>query len=67
VASFHQELRARGARVRHPPTNYEWAYEMQVTDLDGNVMRMGSEALSDQPLGPWLDMNWKSWPPAGGR
>ena len=38
----HQELVARGARIRFPPTNYDWAFEMQIEDLDGNVLRMGS-------------------------
>ncbi len=34
------ELRGRGARIRHSPTNYPWAYEM-VEDPDGNVLRFG--------------------------
>lgn len=57
------ELRAKGAKIRHPPTNYSWAYEMQVEDLDGNVLRFGSEPLEDQPFGEWLDMNGRVWPP----
>lgn len=50
------EYRASGAKIRHPPTNYAWTYEMQVEDLDGNVLRMGSEPKPDQPIGEWLDM-----------
>jgi catechol 2,3-dioxygenase-like lactoylglutathione lyase family enzyme len=49
-----------GVRVRHPPTNYAWAYEMQVEDLDGNVLRMGSEQR-DEPIGEWLDMRGVRW------
>src|SRR5882757_1182897 len=30
------EYRMSAAKVRHAPTNYSWAYEMQVEDLDGN-------------------------------
>jgi hypothetical protein len=36
---------------------------MQVTDLDGNVMRLGSEPLAGEPFGPCLDMHGRSWPP----
>jgi uncharacterized glyoxalase superfamily protein PhnB len=56
-----EEYRARGAKIRHPPTNYSWALEMQVEDLDGNVLRMGSEPKPDEPAGPWLDMYGDRW------
>ena len=56
-----QEYKWKGARIRHHPTNYEWAYEMQVEDLDGNVLRLGSNPKPDQPVGPWLDMHRVSW------
>ena len=56
-----EEYCAKRARIRHPPTNYEWAYEMQVSDLDGNVLRMGSEPKPNQPIGPWLDMDGVTW------
>ncbi len=49
-----------GARVRHPPTNYSWAYEMQVEDLDGNILRLGSDQR-DEPIGEWLDMRGVRW------
>ncbi len=55
------EYQANGARVRNPPTNYEWTYEMQIEDLDGNVLRLGSEPKSDQPEGEWLDMRGERW------
>jgi len=48
------DLHAKGATIRHPPTNYEWAYEFQVEDPDGNVLRMGSDPKPDQPSGKWL-------------
>ncbi len=59
-------FRARGAKVRHPPTNYEWALEMQLEDLDGNVLRLGSEANKGEPIGEWLDMNGVRWAPKSG-
>lgn len=42
--ALHEEYRRTGAKIRHPPTNYPWAREMQVEDLDGNILRMGSLA-----------------------
>jgi catechol 2,3-dioxygenase-like lactoylglutathione lyase family enzyme len=59
-----EEYCAKRARIRHPPTNYTWAYEMQVSDLDGNVLRMGSEPRANAPIGPWLDMDGISWTPS---
>ena len=59
--AVHDELVARGARVRHPPANFEWALEMQVEDLDGNVLRLGSDPIADMPFGPWRDMNGVLW------
>ena len=61
AGALHEEYRDKGARIRHPPTNYEWAYEMQVEDPDGNILRMGSEPKPDEALGPWLDMHRVSW------
>jgi hypothetical protein len=49
AAALHEELRASGAKIRHPHTNRFWAYEMQVEDLDGNVLRLGSEPKADEP------------------
>lgn len=66
AAALEAEYRARGAKIRHRPTNYPWAYEMQVEDLDGNVLRMGSEPLRDQPFGEWLDMHGRAWTPGPG-
>ena len=45
VEKLHQEYKARGAKIRLPPTNYSWALEMQVEDPDGNVLRFGSDPL----------------------
>jgi catechol 2,3-dioxygenase-like lactoylglutathione lyase family enzyme len=40
VDALYEEYKVSGARIRHPPTNYSWALEMQVEDLDGNVRRL---------------------------
>ena len=59
--ALHEELRAKGAKIRHPPTNFSWALEMQVEDLDGNVLRLGSDPIEGRPYGPWKDMDGKLW------
>ena len=59
--ALFEEYRTKGAKIRHPPTNYAWAFEMQVEDPDGNVLRLGSEPKPDQPFGEWLDMRGDSW------
>ncbi|MBV8866751.1 MAG: VOC family protein [Acidobacteriaceae bacterium] len=62
--SLAQEYRETGAKIRHPPTNYPWAYEMQVEDPDGNVLRFGSDPKKDEPFGPFMDMHGRLWPPS---
>ena len=59
--ALHEELRAKGAKIRQPPTNFSWALEIQVEDLDGNVLRLGSDSIEGRPFGPWKDMNGKLW------
>ena len=61
AAALHDELLAKGAKIRNPPTNYWWALEMQVEDLDGNVLRLGSDPIEGQPFGPWKDMHGRLW------
>jgi len=61
AAAVSDEYRRTGAKIRHPPTNYPWAYEMQVEDIDGNVLRLGSEPLPDGACGEWLDMQGDLW------
>ena len=63
--SFAAELRERGAKIRNPPTNYPWGYELQVEDIDGNVLRLGAEPKEGQPYGRFLDMHRRWWPPLG--
>jgi uncharacterized glyoxalase superfamily protein PhnB len=38
------EFSAKGTRVRSPPQNFDWAYEFQIEDPDGHVLRFGSES-----------------------
>ena len=41
--AFFAEFSAKGARIRSPPRNFSWAYEFEVEDPDGHVLRFGSE------------------------
>jgi predicted enzyme related to lactoylglutathione lyase len=43
VECLHEEYKARGATVLHPPENFPWALEMKVRDPDGHVLRFGSD------------------------
>ncbi|MBI1795571.1 MAG: VOC family protein [Candidatus Eisenbacteria bacterium] len=61
AGALHDELRAKGAIIRHPPTDHPWAYEFQVADLDGNVMRIGSEPRKGEPEREWLDGSGRLW------
>jgi catechol 2,3-dioxygenase-like lactoylglutathione lyase family enzyme len=68
VEPLFEEYTGKEAKVRLAPTNYEWAYEMQIEDPDGNVLRIGSDSKKDQPFGEWRDMRGDIWvkSPAGG-
>ncbi len=61
IDALYEEYKASGAKIRHPPTNYSWALEMQVEDLDGNVLRLGSDPRPGEPVGEWLDMYGRRW------
>ena len=43
VDALHAEFAAKGASIRDAPQNFDWAYEMQVEDPDGHVLRFGGE------------------------
>jgi catechol 2,3-dioxygenase-like lactoylglutathione lyase family enzyme len=62
--ALHEELRGRGAVIRHPPTNYPWgSRELHVSDPDGHVLRLGSDNRAGEPIGEWLDGNGVRWFP----
>jgi predicted enzyme related to lactoylglutathione lyase len=61
VDLIHAEYVKSGAKIRQPPTNFPWGCEMQVEDLDGNVLRLGSESMLNRPFGPWRDMHGTLW------
>jgi uncharacterized glyoxalase superfamily protein PhnB len=61
VRALHAKYVGSGAKIRNPPENFEWALEMQVEDLDGNVLRIGSDPEEDKPLGVFRDADGVRW------
>ena len=59
VAALQKEYEASGAKIRHAPRNFPWAFEMKVEDPDGHVLRFGS--------GPRADLPFESWVPGSGQ
>ena len=52
VAALYDEYRDSGAAICSAPRNHSWAYEMQVEDPDGHILRFGSEPKEDVPFEP---------------
>jgi ankyrin repeat protein len=45
VDALHEDYKKRGAIIRQAPTNFPWGLrEMNVEDIDGHRLRMGSDA-----------------------
>lgn len=63
VEPLFEELKLKGAKMRIPPTNYPWAYEVHIEDLDGNILRFGSDRKDGEPFGDWIDMHGQRWSP----
>ena len=61
VRALHSQYVTSGAKIRNPPENFEWALEMQIEDLDGNVLRIGSDSEKDKPLGVFRDADGIGW------
>jgi predicted enzyme related to lactoylglutathione lyase len=49
--ALHAEFVAKGAVIRDAPQNFAWAYEFQVEDPNGHVLRFGSEPHAGEPFG----------------
>jgi len=61
VRALHNSFVTASAKIRNPPENFEWALEMQIEDLDGNVLRLGSDPEKDKPLGVFRDADGVRW------
>ena len=51
IGPLFEHYLSRGAKVRQKPINRPWAYEMQIEDPDGHILRFGSEPKRDPPFG----------------
>jgi predicted enzyme related to lactoylglutathione lyase len=49
VRPLYEDYKARGLKIVMQPMNFPWALEFHLEDPDGNVLRLGSEPLPDQP------------------
>lgn len=49
ILSLYQQLRENGVKIKLPPTNFSWAYEMQIEDPDGHVLRFGTDPEENKP------------------
>jgi len=50
IAGLYEQYRARGVKIEQEPTNYSWAYQMIVEDLDVNLLVIGSGPLEGVPF-----------------
>ena len=50
IAGLYEQYRAKGVKIAQEPTNYSWAYQMMIRDLDGNLLVFGSGPLEDKPF-----------------
>ena len=50
IAALYEQYRARGVKFAQEPTNYSWAYQMIVADLDGNLLVFGSGPIEGNPF-----------------
>jgi catechol 2,3-dioxygenase-like lactoylglutathione lyase family enzyme len=50
VGVLYKQYTAKNARIRQEPTNYSWAYQMEVEDPDGHILVLGSEPREDLPF-----------------
>jgi catechol 2,3-dioxygenase-like lactoylglutathione lyase family enzyme len=50
IFSLHEKLKSERVKIKLPPTNFSWAYEMQVEDPDGHVLRFGTDPDATKPF-----------------
>ena len=50
IFALHQRLKANGVTIKLPPTNFSWAYEMQIEDPNGHILRLGTDPDDKEPF-----------------
>ena len=50
IFTLHNELKAKAVKIRQPPLNYSWAFEMHIEDPDGHILRFGTDPNYNEPF-----------------
>jgi catechol 2,3-dioxygenase-like lactoylglutathione lyase family enzyme len=50
ILELHKRLKSKGVTIKLPPTNFSWAFEMQIQDPDGHIIRFGTDPDDKQPF-----------------
>ncbi len=50
INHLHAYLKSKAVTIKLPPTNFSWAYELQVEDPDGHIIRFGTDPRSEAPF-----------------
>ncbi|MFC1997616.1 VOC family protein [Chloroflexota bacterium] len=50
IEFLYKQYKINGAIINQEPTNYSWAYQMIIEDLDGNLLIYGSGPKDDLPF-----------------
>lgn len=50
IFALYRKLKSKGVPIKLPPTNFSWAYEMQVQDPDGHILRFGTDPNDNLPF-----------------
>ena len=50
ILAIYQALKSKGVKIKLPPTNFSWAFEMQVEDPDGHILRFGTDPNEQEPF-----------------
>ena len=43
ILELYQYLLSKGVAIKLPPSKFAWAYEMQIEDPDGHIIRLGTD------------------------
>lgn len=50
IFALYDGLKSKGVTIKHPPSNYSWAFEMHVEDPDGHILRFGTNPDGNAPF-----------------
>lgn len=50
IMELHQKLKSNGVTIKLPPTNFSWAFEMQIEDPDRHILRLGTDPNENEPF-----------------